>query len=100
MWPMDSLRRTATEAALIRSAALTGGTPPAQGGGWGWKHPTTEAGRLAGTMIEEWSSPEHELDALRPHVYPDRLAWAYGGKLPARHQARWDRYCERLSAGE
>ncbi len=36
MWALGPADAAATETALIRLAALTGGTPPAQGGGWGW----------------------------------------------------------------
>ncbi|MFG2918279.1 hypothetical protein ACGF0D_36005 [Kitasatospora sp. NPDC048298] len=36
MWAFGKPEAAATERALIRLAAMTGGTPPAQGGGWGW----------------------------------------------------------------
>ncbi|MFD7590979.1 hypothetical protein ACFV84_36685 [Kitasatospora sp. NPDC059811] len=36
MWALGKEDAGATETALIRLAAMTGGTPPAQGAGWGW----------------------------------------------------------------
>lgn len=89
MWPMDRPQRVATEAALIRLAALTGGTPPAQGGGWNWNYPTTDSAKTASALLDEWFAPDHELNALLPQVYPDLLAAVYSGRPPQQFLARW-----------
>lgn len=61
MRPMDKQQRVATEIALVRLAAITGGTPPAQGGGWDWGRERSASSQAASSMLYQWFTPEHPL---------------------------------------
>ncbi|HEV2347929.1 MAG TPA: hypothetical protein VGS97_27830 [Actinocrinis sp.] len=63
MWPMDEQRRAATETALVRLAAMTGATPPAQGGGWNWSRESSVIGQTANSMLDHWFTLGHALAA-------------------------------------
>ncbi|MEW1723129.1 hypothetical protein [Streptomyces sp. NPDC093109] len=59
-WPMEKADAGATETALIRLAAMTGGTPPAQGAGWGWgRGDCAESTHPVHTLLNTWFDPQH-----------------------------------------
>lgn len=53
-WPMDASRRKLVQVALIRLAALTGGTPPAQGAGWDYDRGRSALDIAASGLLGEW----------------------------------------------
>ncbi|UNO40656.1 hypothetical protein [Streptomyces sp. MST-110588] len=64
-WPMEKARAVATETALIRLAAMTGGTPPAQGAGWGWgRGDCSDSSHPVQVLLNTWFDPGHAVSIL------------------------------------
>lgn len=64
---MGKNERRVAERALIRLSAIDGGTPPAQGGGWGWWSKVTAPRPLAvRALLKEWFTDGHQVrEAMR-----------------------------------
>jgi len=60
MWAMEEAEAAAAETALIRLAAMTGATPPAQGGGWGWgRGDQAQSPQRVHELLNEWFTAGH-----------------------------------------
>lgn len=67
-WPFAPDQRRHVQTALIRLAALTGATPPAQGAGWDYGKSKTHSDVQASALLQTWfADPALVQEAERDH---------------------------------
>lgn len=68
-WPYEAHERKHVETALIRLAALTGATPPAQGAGWDYDRGKSHSDVQASKLLKQWFHRPHPgpTHRTRPH---------------------------------